>query len=320
MSQLPTINATEYPGGVICIDTGYVRDRLAGCYLVEANDCVAFIETGISSTVPRMLKVLAERGWTPEQVRYVVVTHVHLDHAGGAGLLMQKLPNAEFLVHPRGARHMIDPSRLEASVRTVYGDTYFEETFAPLVPIDDNRKREMNDGDRVVLGDRAFLFVDTPGHARHHFCVWDEQTRGWFTGDTFGISYREFDTTAGPFIFPTTTPIELDPPALRESVGRLLERQPDWMYLTHYGRVGNPAELGERMLAGLDRMVEIAERHADCDDRSERIKADFSDWLLQALRAHGVALPDQKLLDLLQNDIDLNTQGLEVWLDRRQRS
>jgi glyoxylase-like metal-dependent hydrolase (beta-lactamase superfamily II) len=320
MSQPSLVNATEYAGGVICVDTGYVRDRLAGAYVLEAGDRAAIIETGTSATVPRLMKVLEQRGWKREQVEYVIVTHVHLDHAGGAGLLMQELPDATFVVHPRGARHMIDPSRLEASVRAVYSDEYFEKTFAPLLPIDPERTREMNDGDRLQVGDRELFFIDTPGHARHHFCVWDEQTRGWFTGDTFGISYREFDTANGPFIFPTTTPIELDPPRLRESVQRLLEQKPEWMYLTHYGRVGEPERLAEQLLATLEAMVAMAERHEDSEQRVELMRADLEAWLMRGARAHGVYMPDDRLRSLLENDIDLNVQGMEVWLQRRARA
>jgi glyoxylase-like metal-dependent hydrolase (beta-lactamase superfamily II) len=314
---MPAINATEYPGGVVCVDTGFMRDRLAGAYLLEAEDCVAFIETGTNATVPRLLTVLERRGWKPAQVQYVIVTHVHLDHAGGAGGLMQALPEATFLVHPRGARHMLDPARLEASVRRVYGDDFYDRTYGRLIPIDPARTREMHDGDTIDLGKRTLVFEDTPGHARHHFCVWDQATRGWFTGDTFGISYREFDTANGPFIFPTTTPIELDPPALRESVDRLMARQPECMYLTHYGRVNDAAALAGPLLRGLDAMVEIAERNASRSDRSQRIREEFTDWLLAGLRRHGVQLGEQRLLELLDNDIGLNSQGLEVWLERR---
>ncbi|MEM1412828.1 MAG: MBL fold metallo-hydrolase, partial [Pseudomonadota bacterium] len=189
---------TEYEGGVVAVDTGYHRTALAACYLVETEGGVAVVETGTNDTVPRVLRALEQRGHTPEDVRYVIVTHVHLDHAGGAGSLMAACPNATFLVHPRGARHMIDPSKLEASVRQVYGDEIFDRDYGTLVPIPEERTRIVQDGETIALGDRPLTFIDTPGHARHHFCVWDEATRGWFTGDTFGLSYRELDTRQGP--------------------------------------------------------------------------------------------------------------------------
>ena len=112
----PMVHSQVYDGGVIAVDSGYHRPNMAACYLVESETEVAIVETGTNDSVPRLLRALEERGWQPEDVRYVIVTHVHLDHAGGAGSLMAACPNATFLVHPRGARHMLDPSRLEASV------------------------------------------------------------------------------------------------------------------------------------------------------------------------------------------------------------
>lgn len=319
MENPSLINALEYPGGIVAIDTAYTRPQMACSYLVESDSGVAFIETGTNSGVPGLLGVLERRGWKPDDVRYVIVTHVHLDHAGAAGTLMREFPSASFLVHPRGARHMIDPARLEASVRGVYGDSAFDEMYGSLVPIDAERVREMNDGDTVMLGGRELLFRDTAGHARHHFCVWDERTRGWFAGDTFGLSYREFDTPVGPFIFPTTTPIEFDPPALKESIRMLLGQAPEWMYLTHYGRVGDVPRLAERLIGGIDVHVEIAERLEHAENRSAKMRQEMEAWLKSELRDHGVDLPDAELDRLLENDLDLNTQGIEVWLDRRRK-
>ncbi|NIM69302.1 MAG: MBL fold metallo-hydrolase [Xanthomonadales bacterium] len=312
----PPVNAMEYPGGVLAIDTGFMRDRKASSYLLEAGSEAAFIETGTNASVPRLMEVLRWRGWLPEQVRYVIVTHVHLDHAGGAGRLMQALPEATLLVHPRGAGHMIDPSRLEASVRGVYGDEVYDATYGTLIAVAAERARSMQDGESVNLGERKLTFIDTPGHARHHFCVWDEVTRGWFTGDTFGLSYRDLDTEQGPFIFPTTTPIEFDPHAHRASIGRLLERQPECAYLTHFGRVTNIAALGQRLLGALDALVEIAERHRGADGREQAIRNDHRDWLIGAVRAHGVTMTDAALLEVLESDVRLNAQGVECWLDR----
>ncbi len=312
----PPVNAMEYPGGVLAIDTGFMRDRKASSYLLEAGSEAAFIETGTNASVPRLMEVLRWRGWLPEQVRYVIVTHVHLDHAGGAGRLMQALPQATLLVHPRGAGHMIDPSRLEASVRGVYGDEVYDATYGTLIAVAAERARSMQDGESVNLGERKLTFIDTPGHARHHFCVWDEVTRGWFTGDTFGLSYRDLDTEQGPFIFPTTTPIEFDPHAHRASIGRLLERQPECAYLTHFGRVTNIAALGQRLLGALDALVEIAERHRGADGREQAIRNDHRDWLIGAVRAHGVTMTDAALLEVLESDVRLNAQGVECWLDR----
>jgi glyoxylase-like metal-dependent hydrolase (beta-lactamase superfamily II) len=320
MEKQPCINATEYPGGVLAIDTGFMRQRMACSYLLEADSEAAFIETGVNSSVPALLAALARRGWQRSDVRYVIVTHVHLDHAGGAGRLMQELPDATLLVHPRGARHMIEPARLEASVRRVYGDAFFDATYGTLLGVEASRTREMPDGATVMLGDRELLFADTPGHARHHFCVWDSRTRGWFAGDTFGLSYRELDTKRGPFIFPTTTPIEFDPPVLIDSIQRLLERDPAWMYLTHYGRVGEVQRLAGQLVAGIRMLADTGERYEHEAERSAGIRDAFSQWLVEAVREHGVTLPDDELAPVLEPDIELNTQGVDVWLDRRQQA
>ena len=319
MTMIEDISVTEYDGGVLAIDADFVRDHMAACYMVEAESAVAFIEVGTNTSTPRLLKVLEARGWQPEDVRYVIVTHVHLDHAGGAGSLMRQLPDARFLVHPYGARHMIDPTRLEAGARAVYGDELFDKTYGRLVPVPEERVQIMRDGDSVRLGERQFTFMDTPGHARHHFCVHDSQTNGWFSGDTFGLSYREFDTENGAWLFPTTTPIQFDPPALKESVKRLMTSQPTYMYLTHYGRVDDLQKLATDMLTGVDKLVEIAEQHKNDAQRTQSIQSAIYDWLMTAARAHGVTLSDDECSRLLMPDVILNAQGIEVWLDHRER-
>lgn len=317
MNHPESIYAVEYTGGVLAVDSGFVRDRMATCYLLEDDDEVAVIETGTNASVPRILQVLGRRGWDRRQVRYVIATHVHLDHAGGAGTLMEALPDAAFLVHPRGARHMIDPSRLEASVRMVYGDEVYDREYGHLVPIEVNRVREMNDGETAELGTRTLVFRDSPGHARHHFCIWDEASGGWFTGDTFGLSYRELDTERGPFIFATTTPVQFDPDALHASIDMLMEAKPRWMYLTHFGRVGDLDRLAADLHGSVDALVETAERHEHSENRTRDMQADMLRWLQTAAAEHGVQMPDERFREIVMTDVELNTQGLEFWLDHR---
>lgn len=317
MTMRSTPQSTEYDGGVVAVDSGYNRPNMAACYLIEGEGAVAIIETGTNDSVPRLMKALEQRGWTAEQVSHVIVTHVHLDHAGGAGAMMQACPNALFVVHPRGARHMIDPSKLEASVRQVYGDEIFDRDYGTLLPIPAERVLEMEDGATLEVGGRVLEFRDTPGHARHHFCIWDEATRGWFTGDTFGLSYRELDTRQGPFTFPTTTPIQFDPGALKRSIEKLMQRQPDWMYLTHFGRVGDTPRLAGELLTRIDEFVAIAEHYSDAEDRGKVIAAAMLDGLEDAARAHGVVMSSEEFRAVVAVDVKLNTQGLEFWLDHR---
>ncbi len=312
------ITAFEYEGGIVALDSGMVRSLMAACYLLETDDALALIEVGSNASVERILKVLESRGRSPDEVSHVIVTHVHLDHAGGAGELMARLPNAQFVVHPFGARHMIDPSRLEASARGVYGNKEFDAMYDTLKPIPAERVITMEDGDSLLVGRRPLSFMDSPGHARHHFCVWDEQTNGWFTGDTVGLSYRELDTANGAFIFPTTTPTQFNPEALNASIDRMMEKSPENMYMTHFGRVRNVAEMAARMKTGVQHYLEIAEAHADDENRTGAIEECMMDWLLDGTREHGVTLPEQQVREILQLDVDINTQGLEIWLDHRE--
>jgi glyoxylase-like metal-dependent hydrolase (beta-lactamase superfamily II) len=309
------ITALEYTGGVTAVDSGLVRPQMACCYMAETSEAVALIEVGSNASADRILKVLGQRGRTPAEVSHVIVTHVHLDHAGGAGTLMAALPRATLVVHPRGARHMIDPSRLESSARAVYGDTTFDAMYGSLQPVPENRVLVMEDGDSLSFGGRKLEFIDTPGHARHHFCIWDENTRGWFTGDTFGLMYQELRSGSGAYVFPTTTPVQFDPPALLASIDRLMARHPDYLYPTHFGRVTVRPGLADQLKAAVTRTVEIAERHRNDENRTSAIENAMETWLIEDLREHGVTMSDEELSTYLSVDIKLNTQGVEFWLD-----
>lgn len=311
------ITALEYEGGIVALDSGMFRPQMAACYLMETDSAVALIEVGSNASADRILQVLKSRGRNTDEISHVIVTHVHLDHAGGAGELMHRLPNAMLLVHPRGARHLIDPSRLEASARAVYGDAEFDAMYGTLRPVPEERVIIMEDGESLTIGGRPLHFIDTPGHARHHFCVWDEQTQGWFTGDTFGLSYRDLDSANGHFIFPTTTPIQFDPPALIASIERLMERSPRNMYLTHFGRVQDVARLAVKMKADVGRFVQFADSYANSTNRTESIESAMREWLLESIHDHGVTLPEDQVRQVIEGDVVLNTQGIEFWLDHR---
>jgi len=301
------------------IDTAMVHEGLAACYLLGGGDEYAIIETGTHNTVPTILALLKERNIDLAKVKYVIPTHVHLDHAGGVGGLMQALPAATLLIHPRGARHMIDPSRLKAGATAVYGEAAFAEMYGDIIPVPESRVTVMHDGDQVTLGQRRLTFHDTPGHARHHFCVQDSASNGIFTGDTFGLAYPSLVTERGPFILPTTTPVQFDPPALKASIRKLLALESERMFLTHYGLLEAPARPGERLLAMVDDYVLLAEQAAEGgdDDLMGRLEPALRDYLFAQAREHGVNLSDAALDDALGFDIHLNSQGLVVWLQQR---
>lgn len=302
--------------GITVIDTGFVRPRFDAAYLIVENDHAAYIDTGPNDAVPRLLATLEAVGLERSAVDYVIPTHVHLDHAGGAGLLMRELPNARMLIHPRGARHMIDPTVLMEGVRAVYGAEVANRDYGELVPVPEERVTTTSDGMVVPLGGRPLRFMDTPGHAKHHHCIWDEASRGWFTGDTFGIAYPELYTPRGPYVVPATAPVQFDQKALHESVARLLAQGPASMYLTHYGAVANPDVLAVQFLEQVDAMVDVARELAAAPDRHERLKRAFADIYIAELRRCGSELPESLLNEVLGIDIELNAQGLGAWLDK----
>lgn len=306
--------------GITTIDTGH-GDRPAFCaaYLVVENGRAAFIDCGSNASVPRLLAALQAQGLAREAVDWVVLTHVHLDHAGGAGALMRELPNARLVVHPRGAPHMLDPTRLAAGAAAVYGEEAFAREYGTLLPVPQARVVAAPDGHVVELAGRPLLCADTPGHARHHLAVWDAASRSWFSGDIFGLSYREFDTARGAFVVPTTSPVQFDPGQMRASVRRLMAAQPAAVYLTHYGRVDEVQRLGNDLLEQVDAMVALA--HA-CDghpSRHARLVEALAAFHVERASRHGVADAPARVRALLALDIELNAQGLEVWLDREKR-
>ena len=319
MTDLPKF-VQDLGHGVFAVDTGFHREVFDAAYLVVQDGRAAFIDTGTNHAVPRLLATLQALGLALDAVERVIPTHVHLDHAGGAGLLMQQLPQARLLVHPRGARHMIDPAALWQSATAVYGAQEMAQSYGQLVPVPAGRVDISHDGLTVALAGRPLLLAHTPGHARHHHCIWDATTRGWFTGDTFGLSYREFDTARGPWIVPTSTPVQFDPPALQASIRRLLSFDPACIYLTHYGRVGDVPRLGALLLQLLGEMTALAQRLRNAPDRHAALKQAQLALFTRSLREHGCVLDDDAVSALLGMDLELNAQGMAVWLDRNKET
>ena len=318
MSQLPL--TTYFGNGITAIDTDYVRPRLDASHVILRRGRAAFVDAGTTHSVPNLLAGLLSAGATPEQVDYVFLTHIHLDHAGGAGELMKHLANAKLVVHPRGAGHMVHPEKLIEGTKAVYGEQEFRRLYGEIPGIPEQRIVQAEDGMTIKLGDSELTLIHTPGHALHHYCIVEADSEAVFTGDTFGISYRIFETAKGPFIFPATTPVHFDPEQAHASLDRIMGYKPKSVFLTHYSRVGNPEILVEDMHEGIDAHVRIAESVRDIADgatRLARMKEKIHAYLVQRVREHGCKL-DQPTVDLwLEMDVDLNAKGLAVWLDRK---
>jgi hydroxyacylglutathione hydrolase len=308
---------TDYEFGISAIDAGYVRPQLAAIHLIVEAGRAALVDSGSNASLPRVLAALEAKGLAPEAVEWLILTHVHLDHAGGAGSLMAHLPRARFAVHPRGARHMADPSRLLEGVRAVYGAEATRRLYGDVLPVPAQRIVETPDSTVLELAGRELLILDTPGHARHHLCIVDRKSGHVFAGDTFGLSYRELDVHGRQFVFPTTTPVQFDPPALHHSIDRLMSFRPEAIYVTHYGQVRDT----QRLAADLHRLIDahatlaLAQRSAPVG-RAAALAQGVTAILLEEARRQGWTLPTERLLEIFDTDIGLNAQGLESWLDQ----
>ena len=308
----------EYGNGIIAFDAGYVRPILAAIHMIVDDGRVAFIDTGSNDSLPNVVAALDKLGLGRDAVDYVILTHIHLDHAGGAGALMREFPNAKLVVHPRGSRHMAEPSKLVAGVTAVYGREYVDTVYGDILPIAAERIIDAHEGLTLQLGSRELLMIDTPGHAKHHICIIDRKGDAIFTGDMFGLSYREFDVDGRQFIMPTTSPTQFDPVEMRASIDRLLGYGLHAMYLTHYAQVHDVPARGADLHRRLDAHVAIAEAHAnDGEPRHEAAKQALTAYLLAELRTHGCTLPETTILDILATDLELNVQGMTWWLDHR---
>jgi len=307
----------EYLGdGITLIDIGLERPRFAACYLIESAGATAIFDTGTNYSVPRVLAALAARNLAPEHVRYLIASHVHLDHAGGAGALLQELPNASVLVHPRGVRHLVNPAALQASAEGVYGADVVASTYGRLLPVPADRLRALADGEIVDLNGRPLFFMDSPGHARHHVTLYDEASASWFTGDCFGISYREFDGGAAPFIFPTTSPIQFEPEDLKATIARMLERSPRAMLLTHYARVEQPQERARALLRLIDAQVALARDYVGRVDAEAALTEALQQMFFAEIQRLRSPVAEADARRLLAIDAELNAKGTLIWLER----
>jgi glyoxylase-like metal-dependent hydrolase (beta-lactamase superfamily II) len=311
---------TRHPDGISAVDAEYVRPGHAAVHIIRHNGRGAFVDTGTNYSVPYLLAALEELGIARDAVDYVFLTHVHMDHAGGAGLLMRQLPNARMVVHPRGMPHMIDPSNLVAASQAVYGEEEFRRLYGDILPVARERIVSVTDGFRCELAGRELELIHTPGHALHHYAIVDRAHACIFTGDTFGISYRELDTSQGPFILPTTSPSQFDPDQLISSIDRLMSYAPESMYLMHYSRVTGTPRLAESLKSQIREFVRIVRDCEALPDAHNAIRAAMLELWLKLLQQQGSTCASDDVAQILESDLELNAQGLLIWSARQRRS
>ncbi len=309
---------------VVTIDTHYLGEPgLAAAYLLVEGDRAAFVENNTTHAVPRLLAALKDAGLGPEQVDYAVVTHAHLDHAGGSSALLEACPQATLLCHPRAARHLADPTKLVASASAVYGAERFRKLYGEIEPIPAQRIRALDDGERVMLGGgRELFFFHTRGHANHHLCVHDSGSNGIFTGDAFGLTYPRLQS-GGLYSFPTTSPTDFMPGEARAVIEQIAARRPDRVYPTHFGEQRDVQGIAAQLLQELAFSTALYEetKASPLEGRAleefceERMNAHFRE------RLDELGLPsDGETWAFLALDRELNAQGIAFAAQRARKA
>jgi len=301
---------------VLTVDCRYYKAEFACSYLriegAGAGAEAAYIDTGTSSSVPLLLEALQHEGLVPAQVRWIIATHAHLDHAAGAGTLAEQCPQATILAHPKAARHLVDPARLEASARKVYGDGPFEMLYGPsLRPIPQSRVRSLEDNEEVELGNSRLRFLHTRGHANHHGCIHDPELSTVYTGDSFGLRYPALQS-GGLFVFPSTSPTDFDGPEALRTLERILSCGVTSFRPTHYDAVPDVVESAAQLKTDLEFSMELLDHaiRAPVDDG-------IDEFCFNALRKHyservtALQIPfDAEQWSHLELDLGLNAAGI----------
>lgn len=305
---------------IFTVDAFYNEPELVSIHLLRSNNRIAIVDTGTSHSVPQVQKALRELGLDFCDVDYVILTHIHLDHAGGASALMALCENAQLVVHPKGARHMADPQKLIDGTIAVYGAELFAKLYGEILPIEAERMLEPADGDTLNFAGRPLTFIDTPGHANHHHCIIDSKTNSVFTGDTLGVGYRALRANDTAFVACTTTPVQFNPEALHASIDKVMRYQPDWLYLTHYSALApsanNIASLHEQIDDFVMLTQQASEEAADADFEpllSERVY----EYLVQRCLNELPDIQEKTARHWLKMDAKLNAQGLAFWWQYR---
>ncbi|MEX2016272.1 MAG: MBL fold metallo-hydrolase [Candidatus Hydrogenedentales bacterium] len=307
---------------IITIDGHYVRPQRAAAYLVLDGDEAAFVDNATRFAVPDLLKTLKDQGLSPEQVRYAIVTHVHLDHSGGTAELVKHCPNATVIAHPRAGRHIVDPTRLIQSARPIYGDAFFEQYFGEIEPVDANRVRTIEEGEELPLGNRVFTVYHTPGHAKHHLVVRDSATNSMLAGDAFGLAQRRLQEGERPYLSYVCSPPDFDPAAAKDSLRKILNAGVDRVFLTHYGEF-NALEEGVAQLEESHDAFDAIANSAAATDLEGQALLDYCTektrtQLLNEVRAVGLDPADEDVYYWATAELPVSAQGI-AWLAQKRR-
>jgi glyoxylase-like metal-dependent hydrolase (beta-lactamase superfamily II) len=298
---------------VTTIDCEYVMPNVAAAYLLHCGDKACFIDNNTNHAVPLLLKALKDNAFKPEEVAYIIITHVHLDHAGATGLLLQHCPNATVVAHPRAAPHVIDPSRLVQSAQSVYGEAEFQKLYGEIQAVPESRVYIPADGEVLNVGDTELQFIYTRGHANHHFVILDRKTNSIFTGDSFGIAYPMLQHGKRPFLFASTSPTDFDAAEARLTYDKIVATGAARAYPTHFG-VWSDLPAGHAMLSEHMTQIEtiydaLKTGNTGSAEPYAYARSAIETWFADQLTERGIQLSSTEQ-HMLGMDIDLNAQGL----------
>jgi glyoxylase-like metal-dependent hydrolase (beta-lactamase superfamily II) len=308
------VDTFEAAEGIRGIDTAmFGRPRLTSAYLIEA-DQPALVETGPTTSATSVRHGLHALGIGPNDLAHIVVTHIHLDHAGGVGALCERYPNATVWVHERGAAHLAEPARLVASATTVYGDDQMETLFGPVLPVPAQRIRSLDDGDMIELGGRSLSVAATPGHAQHQVALADSTTGAVFTGDALGIHPPGL-----PVLRPATPPPDYDLELAIGSIERIRALAGELLLFSHFGpvrEVDRICDLASKRFRDWTETVRRAmERTQDLDEIVAVLEAEAR----RDVETGSEAAFDLDRLEVLSS-VRMNAMGImRYWQKRRAR-
>jgi glyoxylase-like metal-dependent hydrolase (beta-lactamase superfamily II) len=312
--------AETIPDSIDIIDGHYYFEGRAAAYLIRDREEAAFVDNITQYSIPYLLETLEKRGMTPEQVRYAIVTHIHLDHSGGTAELMKHCPNATVLCHPRAARHLIDPTRLEQSARPVYGDEAFDKLYGTIEPVAEDRVRIMEDGESVALGDRTLSFYDSPGHARHHHVIHDSATHSVFAGDAFGTAYAQLQHGSKPFMNYVCAPPEFDPDAATSTIQRIVDLNPEHVWTTHFGAAPDIAYGAEQQYRSVEKFQALSRRAAESDLEGDALQsfclAECHAIIRDELTLAGLDMANAQVYKWSTTELSVTSQGVAVLAQR----
>jgi len=304
---------------VITIDCHYLSPEHAASYLLIEDGRAAFVDNNTAHAIPYLFGALAERGLGPEDVQYIIVTHLHLDHAGATSALIRQCPRATVVAHPRGLRHLVEPGRLIDAVKAVYGEDEYRRLYGEILPIDADRIRTVEDEEALEFGRRILRFFHTRGHSNHHICIYDSQSNGVFTGDTFGVEYKPSRPTKRPFLLCSTAPPDFDPGAARASVERVVATGADRVYLAHFGELRHVRESAEVILASIGHMETILREAVASNLAGEALRHLCEERIRAAIRRHAQdcgTIFDPGDAHLVDTDTRIDAQGITVCAER----